>query len=471
MIDLRPYQEKMIQSVREQIKQGKKRLVLCAPTGSGKTVMFSYLVSEHAKRGGNILIFTHRTELLKQAGGTFDQFGIDAEYIVAGKESDLTKNIHISMIETFNRRIEKYKEFLQSKTLIIIDEAHLDNFTKIFPYINKNTIVIGATATPERKGKQSDLSEFYEDIVQELDTPDLIQLGFLSDAKSYGVKIETKGLKKVGEDYDTSSYYEENKIYEGVVFNWEKICKNQKTILFASNVESSIRVKDEFLSKGYNARHIDGNTPKAEREEILKWFDQNDDAIICNCGILTAGFDQKDIKCVILYRATTSLPLFLQMCGRGSRVTEDKNEFFILDFGNNIRRLNNWEAPRNWTIYKKKQSNKEGLTPKKECQSCNAILNMSVMVCPYCGKEQKKTKEQEKNEIAELKLLPKYELNSMANKGDLLEKVRLCKAGLVNAFYILHKMESKKDAYEFCRLMGYKDGFIQVNKHRFKIFQ
>src|SRR5690606_25825552 len=105
------------------------------------------------------------------------------------------------------------------------------------------------------------------------------------------------------------------------------------------------------------------------------------------------------------------------------RVTEDKKEFFILDFGNNIRRLNNWEAPRNWTIYKQKQSKREGLTPKKECQSCNAILNMSVMVCPYCGKEQKKTKEQEKNEIAELKLLPKYELNSMANKGDLLEKV------------------------------------------------
>lgn len=471
MIQLRDYQNKLISDLRDSIKSGNKRLILCAPTGAGKTIMFSYLVSEHTKRGGRVLIFTHRTELLNQAGGTFEQFGIKAEYIKAGKEPDLQKNVHIAMVETFDRRMLKYSLFLKSRTMIIIDEAHLDTFTKLFPEIDKETIVIGATATPLRTGKQSCMSGFYQDLIQNVDTPDLIKLGFLSEAKTYGVNINMKGLKKKGDDYDTTQYYEENKIYEGVVQNWERICLNQKTILFASNVESSVKVCNEFLSKGYNAKHIDGTTPKKEREEILNWFDKTPDAVICNCGILNAGFDQKDIKCVILYRATTSLPLFLQMCGRGSRVCDGKKDFFILDFGNNIKRLDFWEEPRVWNIKKEEKKKKEGLAPKRECKNCNAILPAKTTECPYCGNKVEKSKEEAKNEIVELQLLSKKEKLQLANSVDLKEKARLAKNKVISPFWVLHNLTNYKDAVDFCGLMGYKNGFIELNKHRFKVFQ
>ena len=315
MIKLRPYQNDIIQSLRNSFKRN-RRTILCAPTGAGKTIMFTYLISEHLKRGGNVLVLTHRSELLKQAGSSFEKFGLTPEYITSGSKPDLQARLHVGMVETIDRRKETYSSFLASKSLVVIDEAHLNIFTKLLPLINPLAYVIGATATPERKGKAAvSLDEFYTAIVQRIDTPELIKMGFLSSANSYGVPIDTKGLKRTGADFDTASYYEDNKTYIGVVDNWVRLTENTKTLLFASNVNSSKVVCAQFNARGYEAKHIDGNTPKNEREAILDWYNETPKAIICNCGILNAGFDQPDIETIILYRATTSLPLFLQMCG------------------------------------------------------------------------------------------------------------------------------------------------------------
>ena len=315
--------------------------------------MFTFIASNTIRNNGNVLILTHRSELLKQSGSTFEKFDLQPEFITAGSKPDLSARLHVGMVETIYRRIDELKEFLLSKTLIIIDEAHVSSFTKLFEHLNKSSIVIGATATPYRKGKDvQSLSDFYTDLVQEVDTPDLIQLGFLCKALSYGVEIDTKGLKTTGEDYDTKKYYEETKMYQGVVDNYKRLTPNKKALLFASNVKSSQQVCDEFIQNGYDARHIDANTPDEERTRILTWFEHSVDGILCNCGILTAGYDCPSIEVVILYRATTSLPLFLQMCGRGSRPTEYKDSFYILDFGNNIQRLGFWEERRKWSLSK-----------------------------------------------------------------------------------------------------------------------
>ncbi len=364
------------------------------------------------------------------------------------------------MVETFHRR--DYQDFIKSKTLIVIDEAHLTTFEKVFPLIDEKTIVIGATATPYRKGKNTpSLNEFYTDIVQSVDTKDLIELGYLSEAKTYGIPIDLKGVKKKGIDYDVADYYETNRTYEGVVSNWERLTKNTKTIIFSSNVKSSKRVTNEFVSKGYDAKHIDGKTPKNERKEILEWFDKTPNAILSNCGILNAGFDQPDIETVILYRATTSLPLFLQMCGRGSRVTDTKKEFTILDFGNNIKRLDFWESPRTWKLEKETtRTKKEDAKPIKECPKCYALIPTTAKSCKCCGYKFP-IKKKEKPIIVNLELIKKS-TNS--------ELVRLCKAKKLNAFRVLHNKTDYNDALEFITLMGYKRGFIYQNKKRFKVF-
>jgi len=430
---------------------------LCAPLRAAvsKTIMFTLMVKNHLKKGGKTLIFTHRKELLAQAGGAFEKFGLTPELIIAGSTPDLNKNLHVSMIETFDRRKFNYEKFLNSRTLIIIDEAHLNNFTKLFPLFNEKTIVIGATATPYRKGKKTpSLDEFYQDIVQEIDTPELIDSGYLSDVNSFGVEVDLSKAKKKGNDYDVTEIYEETQLWKGVVENWTRLAENTKTLLFSSNVKKSKQVAQQFIESGYYARHIDGKTPKKEREEILRWFDENPDAILCNCGVLTAGFDQPDIETIILYRATTSLPLFLQMCGRGSRVTENKKEFNILDFGNNIKRLGFWQKPREWSLEKiKTRDKKEGEEAIKSCPKCNAMLHISIKLCPYCGFKFPSVKIEK---LAELERLEYVNVDKMSMEDlDLYAEFKGYKRG-----WVFHQLKTEERLIEYANYKNYKPGWV-----------
>lgn len=465
---LRPYQENIIKSIRTKFQEGHRRILMSSPTGSGKTATFTFMVSEHIKRGGRVLILTHRTELVNQTDQTFSNFGLNPEFITAGSKPNLSESLHVAMIETIYKRAEEYATFIESRTMIITDECHLTTFNKIFPYISESTLVIGATATPLRTGKQESLSEFYTEMVQEIDTPELIKQGYLCNVHTYGQLIQTKGLKKVGEDYDTKQYYEDNKTYKGVVDNYLRLVAGKKTIVFASNVESSKQVCNEFIQSGVEAKHIDGNTPEQERKEILQWFKNTPTAVICNCGILTAGYDEPTIEVVILYRATTSLPLYLQMVGRGSRKHKEKEFFYLLDFGNNVARFDFWESPRLWSLEKPIKAEKAGASPIKDCKNCGALVSNKALSCEYCGHVFPAKEKYDKEEIAELQLLPKPDLLA---KADTIEKVKLVKSGVLKAFYVLHQMDNVVEAILFCNLMGYKDGFIYENKHRFKVFQ
>lgn len=467
MIKLREYQEEIIDGLRASIQKGNKKIVLCAPTGAGKTICFTYMISEHLKKGGRAMVFTHRKELLKQAGSSFEKFGLTPEFINAGSKPDLTKSLHVAMVETLDRRKDDLELFLLQKTLIIIDECHINNFTKLFEYISKETIVIGVTATPHRKGANiPSLSDFYTDLVQNVDTSKLIKLGFLAKAESFGVKIRMDKLKQKGDDYDTEKYYSEHKMYAGVVENWKRLTPDKKTLLFASNVNSSIQVCQEFILNGIEAKHIDAKTPAHKRSEALNWFENTQGAVLCNCGILTAGYDCPDIETIVLYRATTSLPLFMQMVGRGSRITPTKNKFTILDFGNNIHRLGFWEDKRVWSLEKETQrtNEKEDAGFIKICKKCGAILLPSTKTCPYCGSVIKK---EEDEVIAELSLLtPSQKWNA-----DLETKALMCRNKLMNGFAVLHNLTDIEEARLFCRLMGYSQYFEQKQGYRFKVFR
>jgi len=417
------------------------------------------MAKRHIEKGGRVIVFTHRAELLNQAGGTFDKLGLDPEFIVAGKTPDLTKDLHVAMIETFNKRKSEYTLFLDQKTLVIIDESHLQDFTKIMDSIPNNTIVIGVTATPYRLPSEVQMGGFYTSLVHEVETQDIIDLEKLCPARSFGIPIDMKGLKKKGSNYDTSNYYEENKTYIGVVNNWEKHSKNEKTILFSSNIKSSKEVCQEFISKGYNAKHIDGKSKN--RKEILDWFKITPDAIICNCGILTAGFDQTDILTVILYRATTSLPLFLQMCGRGSRISPNKTHFKILDFGNNIERHGFWEDKRTWQLNYEKKTKKEQALPVKICPKCDAINPASVkncIICLYVFPIKPPTEE----EVILIELKKITDKSKKLSDLTLDELSVLQKSNKFKATFIWRIVRSKghDSIKEYAKLMSYKSFWI-----------
>lgn len=466
MIELRKYQENAIRELRKNIANGKRKLILCAPTGAGKTVMFTYMVSRAVERQKKCLIVTDRTELLTQAGGALEKFGLKPIEIKPNKRiNSLNGILYVGMAQTLKRRIkdQMYVDFLNGLDLVIFDEAHKQEFNELMPYINEKTTVIGATATPYRDGNQVSLHEFYNEIVEVTTIGELIKTGFLSKPHSYGVKVDLSNVRTKAGEYDqdqVAKMYDEVKMYHGVFENYTKITPNKKAIIFASNVESSVQLVDDFKQRGLPIEHIDGTTPQGERKRILEWFKNTPNALISNVGILNAGFDEPNLEVVILYRATKSISLFLQMCGRGSRVTETKKDFYILDFGNNISRHGFWEQEREWNLKKKKK--KDGVAPVKDCPECGCILSARLMECPECKHVFEKTeKDIEEQIIVELQKMTYQQIQDEIKTADFkkLEQIAIAKG--YKKTWIYYHLKTEDDLYRYAKYKGYHKNWVE----------
>jgi superfamily II DNA or RNA helicase len=476
-IQLRPYQQAAIDEARKKIIAGKNRFVFCSPTGSGKTFTFSFIVQSAINKNKRVLILTHRLELMTQAGGSLDKLGVKVTNIEAGKNiTYFNQNLYTAMIETISRRMEKeqYQRFVESLDMVIIDECHIGSFDKFFQYLSNNCVVIGFTATPHREGNQKCLSQMYEDIVEVISIPELIRQGYLAKPKSFGVEIDMSKVKMKGKDYDSEemgNYFTDQKLWEGVIENYNRICPNTKALIFCPSIKSSMVMTAQLVNEGLNAKHLDGETPKHERRMILKWFKDTPNAILCNVGVLTTGFDEPSVQTIILYRATKSLPLFLQMVGRGSRVIPNlKEEFTILDFGNNIREHGFWEDERVWKL-KKKEKKKKGAIPAKTCKSCGALVPPSLRVCSHCDEPFEVKEAGKPRQFAMLHQLNPTQVRSFASRASLEEKASMAKEGLIKPAWVLHNLTDRKEAEYFVKLMGYKKGWYFHNQKRFKVFQ
>lgn len=474
-MQLRPYQQSGVEQMRNEIRAGNRRLILCAPTGAGKTFIFSYMVSQAVARGKRTLIVTDRVELMKQSGGALRNFGLDPIEIKAGRKlKSFNGVLYTAMVETLARRMKKgeYKILMMQFDLIIFDEAHKQAFNKLFEWIADDTVVIGATATPHRERNQKSLDSFYQSLVEVTDITMLVQDGYLATPVTYGVAVDLSNVTMRGRDYDENSQaenYSRNKVYKGVVENYKRLTLGKKALVFSANIASSQELCREFEHNNLPVRHLDSNMSKVDREEILNWFNETPDAILCNVGILTTGFDEPTIEVVILYRATTSLPLFLQMVGRGSRTTETKKSFTILDFGDNVRRHGFWEAPREWSLKKAKKKRKEQAAPVKTCPKCEAMVYASVRVCGYCDHIFEFTKEQEQEEeFAQLRLLTPRQVRNIARRESIEKKAAMAKEKLIKPYWVLHQLKSYDEAKYFAELLGWNwRGWWYHNRKRF----
>ena len=416
-------------------------------------------------------------ELLKQSNGALDLFGIKPTLIEASKTRlDVSGNCFIAMAQTFSRRKDatEYTDLLNRMDLVIIDEAHKQTFNPLLPYINPKAVVIGATATPLRRGNQECLSKFYEVLHVPVQVQELIDQGFLANPVTYGANQDLSGIRMKGNDYDTeqmATVYSKRRVFDGVVQNYGRHCRGKKAIVFASNIASSKEVCAALQIAGHNARHVDGTMGKQERADVLAWFKHTPDAILCNCDLMTTGFDEPTIEVVILYRATASLPLFMQMVGRGSRVTPTKKEFTILDFGNNVQTHDFWENRHQWSLKKKRKKKSDGVGGAKNCKGCEAIIPVGAMKCKHCGYEYQR-KPQEQGEMVDLHLMTKAQGMQLATTSSMYQKAQLAKAKVISPYWVLHNQcKSKAEALEFIRFMGWKPGWAFHNKDRFPILK
>jgi superfamily II DNA or RNA helicase len=380
MITLREYQSIAINGVRQAFAQGIKKLILCAPTGAGKTIMFSYIAANAIKRGNTVMIVCDRKELITQSKEKLNTLGLHPTIIAPGHKQ-IINNCYLASVDTLIRRQ------LPKIDILIIDEAHKQTFDKIcheYPDI----FVIGATATPIRTGQQKALSHIYQQIIEPVKISWLIKNNWLCEPVYYAAKIDLSDVKTLGGDYETSQLFKKfdrPKLYAGVLEKYQSFANGQKAIVFNINKEHTEKMCQEFNQAGISAKYIISGISDQERKEILRQFAAGEFQVLCNCGVLTTGFDDPSIQCVIVNRATLSLALWLQMLGRGGRPSAGKSNFTIIDMGGNVYKHGFWEEEREWTLEKPVRNKKIGVAPVKDCPSCQAIVPAHVPECKYCG--------------------------------------------------------------------------------------
>lgn len=354
---LYPFQKSTVDSILDELEKNGKNfnLLFQLPTGGGKTVIFSEIARQFIdKCNEKVLILTHRIELSVQTSKQLH--GINVNNMVINSEVKAIKNqddyqCYIAMVETLNNRLQENENFLEGIGLVIVDEAHYNSFRKIFQFYNQVNI-LGVTATPLSSNRALPLNDNYNKLIVGESIMSLIEKGYLSDAETFTYDVNLHGLK-IGSNGDftvnsSDSVYGNFFMQEKLLFAYEEVALGEKTLIFNSGIETSIRVEETFKKRGYKIRHLDSTFSDKDRKEVLEWFKTTPDAILTSVGILTTGFDEPTVQTIILNRATRSLTLYHQMIGRGSRKLPNKSSFKLIDLGNNVRRFGYWQDYLNW---------------------------------------------------------------------------------------------------------------------------
>jgi DNA repair protein RadD len=209
------------------------------------------------------------------------------------------------------------------------------------------------------------------------------------------VEPDLKGVKTSQGDYainELADRMNRPDLVGDIVTNWHKHGESRKTLVFCVDVAHSVHVKDEFVKAGVRAEHVDGATPKEERDAILARLASGETEVVCNCMVLTEGFDLPAIGCIVLARPTKQLGLFRQMAGRGLRPSPGKENLILIDHSGAVYRHGLLQDPIKWTLDTDKRAENPTHASRStsvfskliECRQCGA-LRKGGEACGHCG--------------------------------------------------------------------------------------
>lgn len=335
---LYPYQQEALEAVVTAPERGIHRPMVVLPTGMGKTVVFSSIAKELNTR---TLVLAHREELLTQAKEKMQQVWKGASIgIVQAQCNETDRQVVIGSIPTLKN--EKRLQQIGKFGLIIVDEAHhtaADSYLKVLrglgSFSESPPLTVGVTATPKR-GDGEGLDEIFQEIVYEKDILYGIENGYLADLRGVSCKLEVdfKQLKTLQGDFQARSSHqllESANAPRYAVEAYQQHAAGKKGIVFTPTVDMAKMMVEEFQRQEISADYVSGNTPKEERHAILQQLAEGSIQMIANCGVLTEGFDQPDLECVIIARPTQSQGLYIQMVGRGTRTAQGKTHCTVID--------------------------------------------------------------------------------------------------------------------------------------------
>lgn len=431
MFQLYDYQQKLVDKARQAYIDGYKAPCVVAPCGAGKSVIISEIARMTTLKGNRILFLVHRKELIDQIKETFKKNSVDLNLV------------HFGMVQTVARRLDKIKK----PSLIITDENHhgmAKTYRKIYDHFH-DVLRLGFTATPVRLGGEG-LGDVNDILIEEVTAKWLIENNYLSPYKYYAPKlIDTEKLKlnRLKEFSSTSidDAMDNKTIYGDAIKHYKQLADGEQAIAYCHSVDASKRVAEAFRQHGINAVHIDGKTPKVERDEIIQKFRDREIRILCNVDLIGEGFDVPDCSTVIMLRPTQSLSLYIQQAMRGMRYRPGKTSI-IIDHVDNVRRHGLPDMDREWSLEGVKKTKKsEPEVPIRECTNCFAVYPPTEDKCPMCGHE------------PEVKEQKEYEVDESAELEEVTEE------NIVLDFREPKDCKNMKELYELAKARNYKPGW------------
>jgi superfamily II DNA or RNA helicase len=344
--ELRPYQAECVKRVVESYEQnphGRELIVL--PTAAGKTVVFSQVIKAlHTAYGTAAMVIAHRDELLTQAADKYRMVKPDA---IIGKVGsgvhEYGGEVTVAGIATISRpeHIKRLKAIFGtgSNLLMIVDEAHhvaAPGYQKVLEAL-PDAFVLMVTATSDRlDGKPIiDKPPIYQESILTM-----IPQGYLCDVRAIAIRTETNldelhtemGDYKVSELEDAVDTPKRN---QRVVEAYREHAEGRRAICFGVTVAHATNLSVAFQSAGIAAAVVSGETPLDERQKLYKALRTGEIRVLTNVQVLTEGFDEPLVDCVIMARPTQSRSLYVQSIGRGLRLAPAKKDCLILDLTDN----------------------------------------------------------------------------------------------------------------------------------------
>jgi len=338
-ISPRSYQDEDIRRIAADLIEH-DRVLYMAATGLGKTITFAHLLRQ---RGGRALILVHRDELVTQSVDKLGLCwpGIDVG-VVKAERNEYRHHVVVASVQTLSRpqRLELVADHADRFETIVVDEAHhatADTYRRILDTLAPaGTKVVGVTATPKRADRAGLQHAGFTHISAERPILWGIQEGYLSDLTGERVRVgvDLSEVKTSRGDYQEGALgdaFMEAGAPKEIAGAVNEFARERKSLIFTPTVAVATAVAEELQALGFPAGWVSGETPLHERRQLLQQFTRGEIMALANCAVLTEGYDEPSVDCIVVARPTKSQTLYVQMVGRGTRRYPGKHNCLVLD--------------------------------------------------------------------------------------------------------------------------------------------
>ena len=362
---LRPYQQEAHDEIVKWVRKLTEPCMIEAATGAGKSHIIAALAETvHKMSGGKkILCLAPSAELVIQNSEKYALTGSPFSiYSASAGQKHLRHPVVFGTPLTVLNTIEKFgSEF----AMVIVDECHgiTPTVKEIVSTINRKNPklrVVGMTATPYRMfggyifrqwpdgnpvSQDQTADPYFSACVYRITAKSLIDQGYLTppvigpiNGEHYdtlNMKLNSRGQFDAA-DVDRAYVGQGRKTASIIADVVRQSSMRKGVMIFAATIQHAKECL-ESLPPELSAI-VTGETPRKEREDIIKRFKQQKIKYIVNVAVLTTGFDAPHVDVIAMLRATESAGLLQQIIGRGLRLSEGKADCLILDYAQNIER-------------------------------------------------------------------------------------------------------------------------------------